>query len=168
MGDGKYILSGLKSALQFFPSWHVLEHTLQTETKALYKFYTPYSHFHPFSHTYLSAIPCRRISTSPVTLQFSNTEGQVGFPNEGHEFPKDLHCWVSLGTWISVPSGRPLTLQTPCRTDHTQKGWQRNKRFAPESPILVNRDYNTGNLYTLQYISTRPAFVGVSLIAQTD
>lgn len=94
MEDGKYILSGLKSPLPFFPSWHVLEHTLplQTETKALYKFYMPYSHFHPFSHAYLSAIPCSRISISPVTLQLSSTEGQVGFPNEGHEFPKDLHC----------------------------------------------------------------------------
>lgn len=138
MGDGKYILSGLKSPLQFFPSWHVLEHTLplQTETKALYKFYTPYSHFHPFSHTCLSAIPCSRISTSPVTLQLSNTEGQVGFPNEGHKFPKDLHCWVSLGTWISVPSGRPDTAKT------LQDRWDRKRmaekmRFAPKSPILV-------------------------------
>lgn len=68
---------------RFFPSWHVLEHTLplQTKTKALFKFCIPYTHFHPFSHAYLSAIPCSSTSTSPVTLQLSSTEGQVNFPD---------------------------------------------------------------------------------------
>lgn len=140
------------------------------KTKAVYKFWIPYTHFHPLSHAYLSAVPCSRTSTSPVTLQLSSIEGQVGFPDADHQFPKDLHCWVSRGTWKICPFSKVSDAAKILQDRQDKKRMAEEQDICPKITHLSGRiEIITWVFCNLQYRSpTRPALIKVSVIVQTD